>query len=69
MELAEKTEEILETLWVRSEEKDEETLHLAELRGMRKAVEQLLKAGYISMHLSCAVCRNSWPWVFFPERP
>ena len=49
MELAEKTEEILETLWIRSEEKDEETLHLSELRGMRKAVEQLLKADYISM--------------------
>lgn len=48
MELEEKAEEILETLWIRTEE-EKKPLSLEELGGMKKPVEQLLNAGYISI--------------------
>jgi len=49
MELEEKAEELLETLWIRTEEGKEDSLSLADLGGMKKPIEQLLKAGYISL--------------------
>ena len=48
MELKEKAEELLEMMWIRTEQK-ENTLSLDDLRGMKKPIEQLLKAGYISI--------------------
>jgi DtxR family Mn-dependent transcriptional regulator len=49
METAEQAEEILETLWLRTEEKEEDYIPLDELKGMKRPIEQLLKAGYISL--------------------
>ncbi len=49
MEPEEKAEELLETLWVRTEEGKEASLSLDDSRGMKKPIEQLLKAGYISL--------------------
>lgn len=51
MELDEKAEEILETLWIRTEEEGAETILLDELEvGLKEAiVGQLLLAGYITV--------------------
>ena len=49
MELKEKAEELLEMLWVHAEEKKGDYLSLDNLGGMKKPIEQLLKAGYISI--------------------
>ncbi len=50
MELEEKAEEILETLWTRTEEKKEDSLALDDFKVMgKKTIEQLLNAGYISL--------------------
>ncbi len=49
MELKEQAEEILETLWVLTEEKKEDFLSLDDFEGVKKPVEQLVKAGYISL--------------------
>ena len=50
MVLEEKAEEILETLWIRIEEKKEEHLSLDALEMAEKApLEQLLAAGYVSV--------------------
>ena len=49
MELKEQAEEILETLWILTEEKKEASLSLDDLGRMKKPVEQLVKAGYISV--------------------
>ena len=49
MELKEKAEELLEMLWIRTEEGKEDSLPLDDLGGMKKPIEQLLKAGYISI--------------------
>jgi DtxR family Mn-dependent transcriptional regulator len=50
MELEEKDEEFLETLWIRAEEKREESLSLDDLGVTEKGpLGQLLKAGYISL--------------------
>ncbi len=49
MELEEKAEEILEMLWILAEEKKENSISLDELGRMKKPMEQLLKAGYISL--------------------
>ncbi len=49
MEPEEKAEELLETLWIHTEEEKEDILSLDDLRGMKKPIEQLLKAGYISI--------------------
>ncbi len=49
MGLGEKAEEILETLWTRTEEGKEDYRSLDDLGGMKKPIEQLLKAGYISI--------------------
>ncbi len=51
MELEEKAEEILETLWIRTEEEKEDSLPLDDLGGgKKKPIEQLLRAGYISLY-------------------
>lgn len=49
MELDEKAEEILETLWIRTQEEKEGFLPLGDLRvaGIKGPIEQLLQAGYI----------------------
>ncbi len=49
MELEEKAEEILETLWIRTEEGKEKAISLDDLTGGKKPVEQLHKAGYIAV--------------------
>jgi len=49
MELEEKAEELLEALWIRTEEGKEEYLSRDDSGGMKKPIEQLLKAGYISI--------------------
>ena len=50
MELAEKAEELLETLWILTEEQQETSLALSDLEaGARKAAGQLHKAGYIAV--------------------
>ncbi len=50
MELPEKAEEFLETLWIRTKEKREGPLSLHDLRLTEKApLEQLLNAGYVSL--------------------
>jgi DtxR family Mn-dependent transcriptional regulator len=50
MELEEKAEEILETLWIHTEERKEDSLSLDDFGVTEKTpVEQLLKAGYISV--------------------
>jgi DtxR family Mn-dependent transcriptional regulator len=50
MELDEKTEELLETLWIRTEEEKEDSLSLNDFRVPdKKLIEQLLRAGYISV--------------------
>ncbi|MFC1914838.1 metal-dependent transcriptional regulator [Chloroflexota bacterium] len=49
MELEEKAEEILETLWIRTEECKEDTVSLDELGKSKRPIEQLIKAGYISV--------------------
>ncbi len=50
MELEEKAEEILETLWIRTEETKENPLSLDEIdEDQKESVEQLLEAGYISL--------------------
>ena len=49
MEPEEKAEELLETLWICTEEEKGGSLSLDDLRGMKKPIEQLLKAGYISI--------------------
>ena len=50
MELEEKDEEFLETLWIRAEEKREESLSLDDLGVTEKGpLGQLLKAGYVSL--------------------
>lgn len=50
MELNEKAEEILETLWIRTQEEGVEAVPLEQL-GVRKksALEQLLRAGYVTV--------------------
>jgi DtxR family Mn-dependent transcriptional regulator len=50
MELEEEAEELLETLWIRTQEAKETSIPLAELAGAdQKPVEQLLGAGYITL--------------------
>ncbi len=50
MELGEKTEELLETMWILTEEKKGTSLALDDLKAdEKKAVDQLLKAGYITL--------------------
>ena len=49
MALKEQAEEILEMLWILIEEKKETSLSLGDLGRMKKPVEQLVKAGYISV--------------------
>ncbi len=50
MEPQENAEELLETLWIRTQEQKEPSLSLDELGEMeKKAVEQLVRAGYISL--------------------
>ncbi len=50
MELEEKAEEILEALWIRTEEKKKEPLTLDDLEVTEnKPIKQLLDAGYISV--------------------
>ena len=50
MELKEKTEELLETLWIRTEEEKEDSLSLSDFGAPdKKLMEQLLRAGYISV--------------------
>ena len=49
MELEEKAEELLETLWIHTEEAKEESLALDDSGATKKPVEQLLRAGYISI--------------------
>jgi DtxR family Mn-dependent transcriptional regulator len=48
MELEEKAEEILETLWIETSEKKREIIPLTELGRAKRPLEQLEKAGYIS---------------------
>ncbi len=48
MELEEKAEEILETLWIETSEKKRDGIPLAELGRSKRPLEQLEKAGYIS---------------------
>ena len=47
MELEEKAEEILETLWIRTKENKEKAISMDDLVGGKKPVEQLIKAGCI----------------------
>ena len=50
MELDERAEEVLETLWIRTEEGKETFILLADLEvAEREPIEQLLEAGYISI--------------------
>ena len=49
MELKEQAEEILERLWILTEERKEASISLDDLGRMKKPVEQLVKAGYISV--------------------
>ena len=49
MELEEKAEEILETLWIRTEEHKEDTVSLDELGKSKRPIEQLIKADYIAV--------------------
>lgn len=50
MELEEKAEELLETMWIRTEEKKEDSVALDDLGEVEKQpLEQLLKAGYIAL--------------------
>ncbi|MFC2046791.1 metal-dependent transcriptional regulator [Chloroflexota bacterium] len=49
MELEEKAEEVLETLWIRIVESREHSTSLGELGKAKKPIEQLLKSGYISI--------------------
>jgi DtxR family Mn-dependent transcriptional regulator len=49
MELEEKAEEILETLWIETSEKRREAIPLAELGRAKRPLEQLEKAGYVSL--------------------
>ena len=50
MELKEQAEEILETLWIRTEEEKEDSLTLDDLGVVdKRSVKQLLNAGYISI--------------------
>ncbi len=50
MELEEKAEELLETLWILTEEKKEDSLSLDDFGVTeKKPIKQLLKAGYISV--------------------
>ena len=49
MELKEKAEELLEALWIRTEERKEEPPFLADLGRDEETVAQLLDAGYISL--------------------
>ena len=49
MELEEKAEEILETMWIRTVEDKENATSLDELGKARKPIEQLLKADYIAI--------------------
>ena len=48
MELKEQAEEILERLWILTEERKEASLSFDDLGRMKKSVEQLVKAGYIT---------------------
>ncbi len=51
MELSEKAEEVLESLWIRTEENKETSTSLDDLEVTeKKPIEQLLKAGYISLN-------------------
>ncbi len=50
MELEEKAEEILETLWIHTEEEKENSIALDELgEAKKRPIEQLLRADYISL--------------------
>ena len=50
MDLKEKAEELLETLWIRTEEKKETSIPLDDPEvGERDVVEQLMAADYISV--------------------
>ncbi len=49
MELKEQAEELLETLWIRTEERKEGSFSLDDLGEAKEPVEQLLDAGYISV--------------------
>jgi len=50
MERKEKAEELLETLWIRTEEGKEDSLSLADLsKGERATIEQLAKSGQVTM--------------------
>lgn len=49
MELTEKAEEILELMWIETDEKDRDTVPISDLEGAEdEAVEQLVKSGYIT---------------------
>ncbi len=49
MEIEEQAEEILETLWIRTVEKGEDSVPLSELGKAKRPLEQLIKAGYITL--------------------
>ncbi len=58
MELEEKAEELLETLWICTEEEKGGSFSLDDLGGMKKPIKQLLKAGYISVSDDRVVLTN-----------
>jgi len=49
MEIEEQAEEILETMWIRTVENKEASVPLNELGKAKRPIEQLIKAGYISI--------------------
>lgn len=49
MELEERAEEILETLWIRTVEKKEDSVPIYELEKAKRPMEQLIKADYITI--------------------
>lgn len=49
MESKEQAEELLETLWILTEEKKKDNISLDDLGGMNTPLEQLLKSGHISL--------------------
>ncbi len=49
MELEEKAEEVLETLWIRTKEEKNDSFSLDDLGGMNRPIEKLINAGFISI--------------------
>ena len=49
MELEEKAEEVLETLWIHTEEEKKDSFPLDDLGDMKKPIEELIKTGFISI--------------------